>query len=206
MNNNRGDAGSRESGARVDAGGVASRKVAVTPGEDGQELDYWSFVKLARSQLGGRFDLEHLQANQAVLSLNRAAGVVIYDLESTIHRPRLGSWAAYTLLFVLWNAGPLPSHRLAELSNMSRAAVSNMTKTLLTKGYIEKEPHSRDGRAVTLHLTKLGTEAIEKSFAEEIRREHQWMSALTDIEQQLLIQLLDKLISSRNRAGLTSRR
>lgn len=205
MNNNRGDASSRETRSRVDAEAAASRKVAASSAEGGQELDYWSFVKLARSQLGGRFDLEHLQANQAVLSLNRAAGVVTYDLESTIHRPRLGSWAAYTLLFVLWNAGPLPSHRLAELSNMSRAAVSNMTKTLLTKGYIEKKPHSKDGRAVTLHLTKLGTEAIEKSFAEEIRRERQWMSALTDIEQQLLIQLLDKLISSRNRAGLASR-
>ena len=172
----------------------------------GEDLDYWSFVKLARIRLGEKFAPELLQANQAVLSLNRAAGAITYDLESTIHRPRLGSWAAYTLLFVLWNTGPLPSHRLAELSNMSRAAVSNMTKTLLQKGLIEKRPHSRDGRAIVLHLTKSGTEAIEETLGEEIVREQEWMSALTDIEQQLLIQLLHKLVGNRGGDGLNSRR
>ena len=173
--------------------------------EGPDDIDYWSFVKLTRARLGGRVDPAQLQANQAILSLNRAAGAITYDLESTIHRPRHGSWAAYTLLFVLWNAGPLPSHRLAELSNMSRAAVSNMTKSLLAKGLVEKRPHSRDGRAITLHLTAAGTQAIEETFAKEISREFEWMSALTDIEQQLLIQLLDKLIGSRNRDGLNTR-
>lgn len=172
----------------------------------GEELDYWSFVELARTRLGERFAPELLQANQAILSLNRAAGAITYDLESTIHRPRLGSWAAYTLLFVLWNAGPLPSHRLAELSNMSRAAVSNMTKTLLHKGLIEKRPHSRDGRAIVLHLTESGTEAIEETLGEEIGREQEWMSTLTDIEQQLLIQLLHKLVGNRGEDGMNSRR
>lgn len=194
-----------ETNARIDAVASSNKKLTGDSSKAEHELDYWSFVKLTRSRLGGQFDLEQLQANQAILSLNRAAGAITYDLESIIHRPRLGSWAAYTLLFVLWNAGPMPSHRLAELSNMSRAAVSNMTKTLFAKGYIVKKPHSRDGRAITLHLTDSGTEAIEESFAEEIGREREWMSALTDIEQQLLIQLLDKLISSRNRSGLTSR-
>lgn len=173
---------------------------------DGEELDYWSFVELAHSRLGGRFTPELLQANQAILSLNRAAGAITYDLESTIHRPRLGSWAAYTLLFVLWNAGPLPSHRLAELSNMSRAAVSNMTKTLLLKGLVAKKPHSHDGRAIVLHLTPAGTEAIEETIDEEISREQEWMSALTDIEQQLLIQLLHKLVGNRSNDGLNSRK
>ncbi|PCC45530.1 hypothetical protein CIK64_15335 [Brevibacterium aurantiacum] len=203
VSDNRADA--EETNTRIDALAASNQKTTGDTSKAGQELDYWSFVKLTRLRLGDQFDLEHLQANQAVLSLNRAAGAITYDLESIIHRPRLGSWAAYTLLFVLWNAGPMPSHRLAELSNMSRAAVSNMTKTLLTRGYIEKKPHSRDGRAITLHLTESGTVAIEESFAKEVVREREWMSALTDIEQQLLIQLLDKLISSRNRSGLTSR-
>lgn len=171
-----------------------------------EELDYWSFVELAHTRLGERFAPKLLQANQAILSLNRAAGAITYDLESTIHRPRLGSWAAYTLLFVLWNTGPLPSHRLAELSNMSRAAVSNMTKTLLNKGLIEKKPHSRDGRAIVLHLTEVGTKAIEETLGEEIGREQEWMSALTDIEQQLLIQLLHKLVGNRGADGMNSRK
>lgn len=191
----------------VEAGSSTSESTeGLTTSDHGDgELDYWSFVELTRQRLGRRFEAEEVQANQAILSLNRAAGAITYDLESTIHRPRLGSWAAYTLLFVLWNAGPLPSHRLAELSNMSRSAVSNMTKSLLARKLIGKKPHSRDGRAITLHLTTVGTEAIEETFAEEVGREREWMAALTDIEQQLLIQLLDKLIGNRTCGGRNSR-
>ena len=41
-----------------------------------------------------------------VLLLHRVANTVVYDLESTVHRPAGWSWSAFRLLFALWVAGP----------------------------------------------------------------------------------------------------
>lgn len=62
---------------------------------------YWRFFEQALTGLPAGSTGTDPDATRLLLSLNRASGVVTYDLEASIHRPRGRSWAAYRLMFVL---------------------------------------------------------------------------------------------------------
>ncbi|MEU9017414.1 MarR family winged helix-turn-helix transcriptional regulator [Actinomadura sp. NPDC048394] len=162
------------------------------------DLDFWSFVDLAGGRLADEFGFPHRLATRLLLTLNRASAIVTYDLESTVHRPRGHSWAGFRLLFVTWLAGPLEPGRAAALAGMSRAAVSNLAKTLVADGLMVRTPGERDGRSVILSLTEDGRRRMLEIFAGQHERERQWAGVLTETEQRMLIMLLEKLIEGRH--------
>ena len=161
------------------------------------ELDFWSFVDLAQRRLREEYGITDTGATELLLSLNRASGVVTYDLEASAHRPRGRSWPVFRLMYVLWLAGPLESHKVAELCGMTRAGVTNLTKPLVAEGVVERRPHQHDGRSVVLGLTTAGTREAEEAFAAHHEREQRWASGLTVREQRSLVRLLAKLIAHR---------
>ncbi|WP_254125502.1 MarR family winged helix-turn-helix transcriptional regulator [Amycolatopsis sp. CA-230715] len=163
------------------------------------ELDFWSFVELANTRLAREFGFSHPLATEVLLTLNRASSVVTYDLEATVHRPRGRSWSGFRLLFVTWLAGPLEAKKAAELTGMSRAAVSNLAKTLVVDGLLERTPGEHDGRSVLLSLTKRGQVEMVEVFRAQNEREHEWAGVLTETEQRILVLLLNKLITDRGR-------
>ena len=169
------------------------------------DLDYWSFVDLARHRLNEEFSGNDAQATKVILTLSRSASLVTYDLESSIHRPRGSSWSAFRLMFVIWLAGSMESKVAANLTGMSRAAVSNLTNTLIAKDLLRKDASDMDGRAITLSLTEAGLQEIRETFLEHNRRESHWASALPDVEQDLLVMLLEKLMSRREQFGAKTR-
>lgn len=169
------------------------------------EVDFWAFVELANRRLATEYGFDHQLATEVLLNLNRASNIVTYDLEASVHRPRGRSWSGFRLLFVIWLAGPLESKAAATLTGMSRAAVSNLTKTLVTSGMLDRTQAEHDGRAVRLALTDKGREEMITVFREHNEREHEWASALTETEQRVLIMLLGKLITNRERSNFRGR-
>lgn len=162
------------------------------------DLDFWSFIDLARVQLARKSAYRHPRANRLLLTLNRASSAITFDLESSIHRPKGWSWSGFRLLFAIWLAGPVEPKNAALLTGMSRAAVSNLIKALVADGLIVRTPAPEDGRSAQLALTDVGTDRITAAFEEQNEREQAWASVLTDAEQEVLIMLLDKLIANRN--------
>ncbi|GAA0980094.1 MarR family transcriptional regulator [Acrocarpospora macrocephala] len=160
------------------------------------DLDFWSFVALANRKLATEYGFAHQLATQVLITLNRASDLVTYDLEASVHRPRGRSWSAFRLLFVIWLAGPMEPSTAARLTGMSRAAVSNLTKTLIGDGLLARTAAERDGRSVTLSLTDAGQAEMVDVFREHNEREFEWADALTEAEQRTLISLLDKLITA----------
>jgi len=177
--------------------------MSTTPSD---RLDFWSFVDLAKRRLSDEFGVSNVRATEVLLSLNRASGVVTYDLESVVHRANGGSWATFRIMYVLWLAGPMESRKLAELTGMSRAAVSNLTGPMVKFGLLSRESHDKDGRSVILGLTDLGREEIAAIFARHHRREIEWVSKLDPDEQQTLVRLLNKLVSNRDDFEIALRR
>lgn len=173
--------------------------------EEREELDFWSFVELANRKLHREYGFRHQLATEVVLTLTRAAGIVTYDLEASVHRPRGRSWSAFRLLFVTWLAGPLEAKKAAELTGMSRAAVSNLVKSLAADGLLERTPGEHDGRAVLLSLTERGHQEMTATFEEHNVREHAWAHVLTEAEQRVLVMLLDKLITNRDQFDVRGR-
>ncbi|RZQ60973.1 MarR family winged helix-turn-helix transcriptional regulator [Amycolatopsis suaedae] len=169
------------------------------------ELDFWSFIELAHRRLAGEFGFEHQLATEVLLTLNRASSVVTYDLEASVHRPSGRSWSAFRLLFVTWLAGPLEAKKAAELTGMSRAAVSNLAKPLVADGLLDRSPSRSDGRSVLLALTARGHREMVEVFGRQNRREHEWTSVLTEAEQRILVLLLNKLITNRDQFDVRGR-
>ena len=168
------------------------------PDTDGNidDLDFLSFVDFAVRKTTAAVPEVDPVSMKLVLELTRVASALVYDLESTVHRPGGWSWPGFRVLFVLWLAGPSEAKRVAKLSGMSRAAVSALVNTLERDGYVTRRRSELDRRAVELRLTDAGLEAITTTYAEHNRREQVWASALTRPERTILIGLLEKLATA----------
>ncbi|MER5907137.1 MarR family transcriptional regulator [Streptomyces mirabilis] len=127
-----------------------------------------------------------------VFTLHRADNMVVYDLESTVHRPRGWSWPGFRVLFAIWLSAPVEAKKAAELSGMSRAAVSALN-TLERDGLLRKERAACDGRAVGLSLTDSGQEAITSAFLAHNKQEQEWAGPLSEDETRTMVELLGQL-------------
>ena len=152
-----------------------------------------AFVDRAVDETVTRLPEVDRQAMAMVLLLHRVTNAVVYDLESTVHRPAGWSWSAFRAVFTLWIGGPLEPSKLAEASGMSRQAVSSLAKTLEQDGLVERRTAPHDARSVVLSLTDHGADRIARVFVEHNRRETEWAAALDPDERDTLTLLLAKL-------------
>lgn len=159
------------------------------------ELTFWSFIDYAIDKAARELPSVDAEAMRLILTLHRATSMVVYDLESSVHRPSGWTWPGFRILFVLWIAGPMEAKATAELSGMSRAAVSALLNTLERDGLVSRSRAEHDRRAVTVSLTPEGTDAIMRGFGAHNARETAWASALSVQERQTLIHLLGKLMA-----------
>lgn len=168
-----------------------------------QDLDFWTFVDAAVERARDRLPGMDPEAMRLILTLYRVTNMVVYDMESVVHRPRGWSYPGFRLLFTLWIAGPMEAKRAAELSGMSRQAVSALVGTLDRDGLVSKVPDENDRRAVRLSLTAKGEEAISVAFVTHNEREGLWAETLSGEERETLVRLLGKLGA---REGIRRRR
>lgn len=166
----------------------------MTNREEVSDLDEWSFIDYAVEQVRQRQPDTDLDAMRVVFTLHRMVNLMVYDLESTVHRRYGWSWAGFRVMFVLWTAGPQEFKDIARLSGMSRASVSALVKTLERDGLTDRTPSQTDGRAAIISLTKAGSRQLEAAYAEHNRREQQWCGALTASEQKGLVAQLQRMI------------
>lgn len=166
------------------------------------ELD---FVERAVVHTAERLADIDREAMALVLMLHRVTNTVVYDLESTVHRPAGWSWSAWRGLFTLWVNGPCEPSRLAELSGMSRQAVSSLSKTLEADGLIERTAAPNDARSIVIALTPDGDDRIVRAFRDHNAREADWASALDPDERTTLTRLLGKLADAADQPWVSRR-
>ena len=155
-----------------------------------------AFVTRALAETPRRIDRIDRESMELILLLHRVTNVVVYDLESRVHRPAGWTWAAFRAVFTLWISGPLEPSRLAETSGMSRQAVSSLVKTLEADGLIARSAVAHDGRSVVLSLTPTGTRKIMQVFRDHNAREADWAGGLEADERETMIRLLRKLATA----------
>lgn len=157
-------------------------------------LNPFTFGLLADERLGEEFPGIDSKTNTLLLFLNRTSAGFTEELETEVHRPLGLTWSGYRLLFVLWIAGDLEPARVAELTYTSRASVSSLSTSFITKGLIDRRPSETDGRSVLLSLTEEGHALVRRAFIDQDRLQRELISALTDAEQEILQILLSKLM------------
>ncbi|GIH75619.1 hypothetical protein Plo01_20480 [Planobispora longispora] len=189
-----GTEGPRADGAEgTRAGGMAGLAGAGEPGAKADLL----YAAYARQRLAAMPPPADAEAFELAYSLLQLAYLLVTDLETRIHRPRGWTLPGFRLMFKLWLLGPTQPARLAEISVMSRSAVTNVVNTLERDGLVERRPVPEDRRAVTVALTAGGEAAVREAFAEQTRREQEWFSSLDAGERAGLTALLTRVLAAR---------
>jgi DNA-binding MarR family transcriptional regulator len=150
----------------------------------------------AERDIRGRIGDEHLDfaAMAAVSNIYRAANVVRNHMEQKVLVDEDLSWAAFTVLFVLWIWGDQQTRHLAAEAGVTKGTLTGVLKTLEKRGLARRRGHEGDGRLVLVGLEPKGVEVIERLFPAFNANETLVSSGLSDEERNQLAALLRKII------------
>ena len=135
-------------------------------------------------------------AMAAVSNIYRAANVIRNHLERQVLADEDLSWAAFTVMFVLWIWGDQQTRHLAEEAGVTKGTLTGVVKTLEKRGLARRRAHDGDGRLVLVGLEAKGSAVIERLFPAFNVGEASVSSALTEAEKQQLAALLRRIIRS----------
>lgn len=156
-------------------------------------IDARTFGVLSQQRI--REELPHIdpRLNTVLVQLNRTSANLISAFEAKVHRDLDISWAGYRLLFVLWVMGEVEPARAAELTHASRASVSTLSASFVTRGLVTRRPSTKDRRSVVLTLTEEGRQFVLKAVEKQEDAQREILADLTAEEQEILSILLNKV-------------
>jgi DNA-binding MarR family transcriptional regulator len=133
-------------------------------------------------------------AMAAVSNIYRAANAIRNQLEQQVLAEEDLSWAAFTVLFVLWVWGDQQTRHLAAEAGVTKGTLTGVLKTLEKRGLARRRGHEEDGRLVLVSLEPRGQAVIERLFPAFNRGEALVSASLTAREKDQLAGLLRKII------------
>ncbi|MCZ8515178.1 MarR family transcriptional regulator [Paenibacillus filicis] len=154
----------------------------------GEELDI--LQRLSNIPLGPL----NLSAISIATNLYRAGQCLRVKME----RERLArhnlSWTAFSMLYDLWIWGTLETRELAISAGVTTATVSNVTNTLERRELCVRRTDPNDRRLVQVSITEKGTGIMQELYPDFHRGEVEIIEGLSEREQELLAELLRKVI------------
>ena len=129
-------------------------------------------------------------------NIYRAANVIRNHLERTVLASEDLSWAAFTVLFVLWIWGDQQTRHLAAEAGVTKGTLTGVLKTLEKRGLAKRRAHDGDGRLVLVSLEAKGLGVIERLFPAFNQGEAAVSATLAEEEKSELASLLRKIIRS----------
>jgi MarR family transcriptional regulator, organic hydroperoxide resistance regulator len=152
----------------------------------------------AERDIRSRIGDQHLDfaAMAAVSNIYRAANVVRNHMERKVLADEDLSWAAFTVLFVLWIWGDQQTRHLADEAGVTKGTLTGVLKTLEKRGLAIRRAHHGDGRLVLVSLEPKGLAVIERLYPAFNMREAFVSDGLNEREKNQLAALLRKIIRS----------
>src|SRR6266516_5187609 len=193
-----GRAGQRWSGAEASAGRGAAAVGAAYDRAMPRRLAAGTARDLVRAErdIRGRIGDQPLDfaAMAAVSNIYRAANVIRNHMERKVLADEDLSWAAFTVMFVLWIWGDQQTRHLAAEAGVTKGTLTGVLKTLEKRGLARRRAHEADGRLVLVSLEPKGQDVIERLFPAFNRGEAQVSTGLTRREKDQLASLLRTII------------
>ncbi|KKK37249.1 MarR family transcriptional regulator [Mesobacillus campisalis] len=143
-------------------------------------------------------DSLNLDAISVVTNIYRVAQGLRNKMEQEILAQYGLSWTAFSMLYDLWIWESVETKKLAESAGVSKATISNITKTLEKKELCFRKTDIRDRRITYLSLTNKGKQVMEDLYPQFHTGEVQIVSALSANEQKNLSRALRKVIMDNN--------
>src|SRR5215831_14042565 len=135
-------------------------------------------------------------AMAAVSNIYRAANVIRNHMERKVLSGEDLSWAAFTVLFVLWIWGEQQTRDLAAEAGVTKGTLTGVLKTLEKRGLARRRAHESDGRLVLVSLEPKGLGVIERLFPAFNQGEAFVSASLSEREKDQLASLLRTIIRS----------
>jgi len=108
------------------------------------------------------------------------------------------------LLWMLRRVGPVPQKALAEAMRIAPRTVTGLVDGLVATGFVTREAHPDDRRAVLITFTAAGTAAIEKLEADQREFGRQLFGAMPAERLDGLVAGLDDVLATLHDLGLRS--
>ncbi|MGH2582294.1 MAG: MarR family winged helix-turn-helix transcriptional regulator [Anaerolineales bacterium] len=105
------------------------------------------------------------------------------------------SMAQFGILATVQRKPGLQVHEVAKTLGVSTPTVSVAIRKLEKQGWLRRQDDPEDGRAACLFLSKKASLIAQRAKAFRRKRINEFMKALTDQEQDQLLNLLEKAIS-----------
>jgi DNA-binding MarR family transcriptional regulator len=139
-------------------------------------------------------DSLNLDAIAVVTNIYRIAQGLRNKMEQEVLSEFGLSWTAFSMLYDLWVWELIETKKLAESAGVSKATVSNITKTLERKELCFRKSDNRDRRITYLALTEKGKQVMEDLYPRFHKGEIEIVSGLSVDEQKIMTKLLRKVI------------
>ncbi|SKA95749.1 transcriptional regulator, MarR family [Agreia bicolorata] len=91
---------------------------------------------------------------------------------------------------------PVSQRHLAQHAELDVMMTSQVLRTLEAKGYIRREPHPDDRRAIALHPTPRGIELANMATQDVESADTAYFGALTPAQRELFLPALQRLASN----------
>ena len=135
-----------------------------------------------------------LSATAAVSNLYRAAHALRNHLERTVLAPHELTWTGWVVLWVVWIWGELETRHVATEAGISKATLTGVQSTLVSRGLLVRTVHPDDGRRVLLSLTDRGQELMTELFPKFNAEESAALADLDDAAQLTLARSLRTVV------------
>lgn len=158
---------------------------------DKRTLDQTERATRARvGQLAPDFPAAH-----AISSLYRAANAARSHLTNTVLRPHDLTWTGFLVLWLLWIWECMETREVAESVGISKATLTGVTKTLVSRGLVARVPGEHDRRLVELRLTEQGERLMVVLYPEFNQAESQLVAGLAARDVRKLTDSLRHIVT-----------
>ncbi len=139
-----------------------------------------------------------VESMRAVTSLMRAQQLVLAQLDELL-KPHGLSFARYEALVLLTfsRRGSLPLGKMGERLQVHPTSVTSIVDRLERSGFVERQPHPEDRRAVLAQITEAGRRAVELATLDLVKDRF----ALGALDEPALAELFMLLRPVREHAG-----
>lgn len=133
------------------------------------------------------------KATETAMNLVRTADLLIKRIADLTQPFDLTPSSGLVLGMLADADAPLSPNQIAERLIISRASVTSLLDTLEKRGYIQRMPHTTDRRMLLIELTDVGRRVAHEFRLVVHRQQKTWLAALSEEEQDQLIDVLYRL-------------
>lgn len=141
------------------------------------------------------------KATESAMNLVRTADLLVKQIADLIQPFDLTPSSGLVLGILADADAPLPPNQIAERLIISRASVTSLLDSLERRGFVRRSPHSTDRRMLLIELTETGRQTAHEFRLQVHQHQKKWLAALTEQEQDQLINTLHRLQASLTDSG-----